>query len=344
MKNLKIKLIFLFIFIGLIIFLIVKPYLDFINHTLKISLLKTLFSKNSLKTYNQQLNILLMGISGENHDGPNLSDSLIVFNYNFKTNKLTSISIPRDIWSETLKDKINSAYAYGEAKKPNQGGFILAKAEVSSIIGQPIQYAAVINFEQFKNLIDFLGGIEVEVENSFIDKKFPIQGKENDNCDGDQEYRCRYETISFKKGKILMNGETALKFVRSRNADGIEGTDFAREKRQQKVIFAIEKKLLSKIKNINLENYKNLYQIINNLIKRDISNQQLAIIFKNIIFNKNKFQMKKITLSEDFFINPPLSSEKYNHLWVLIPKDNDFSPIHQYILCQISDPKECSKK
>ncbi|GIW64972.1 MAG: hypothetical protein KatS3mg092_0905 [Patescibacteria group bacterium] len=90
-KLLKIKLIALIVSLLLIVFLIIKPYLDFINKDLNISILKTLFSKDSLKTYDDQVNILLLGIAGGNHDGPNLSDSITVLNYNLKTNTLTTI-------------------------------------------------------------------------------------------------------------------------------------------------------------------------------------------------------------------------------------------------------------
>ncbi|MCS6956741.1 MAG: LCP family protein [Patescibacteria group bacterium] len=338
--NWKIKSFIILFFFAFLIYLTIKPYINFVNQELKISIIKTLFSKDSLKTYNNQVNILLLGIAGENHDGPNLSDSINVINYNFKNNILTTISIPRDIWSPTLKDKINSAYAYGEAKKPESGGFILAKAEISEIVGMPIQYATVINFEQFKELIDYLGGIDIKLEKSFIDKKFPIKGKENDNCNGDPEYKCRYETIIFKKGPNHMNGETALKFIRSRHAEGEEGTDFAREKRQQKVIEAIKNKIIEKIKKFNIEKYKETYFIFNKLIKRDISNQQISIILKNILLNKN-FQQKKIILDEAFFINPPLY--EYNNLWVLIPKNNNYLNIHQYIQCNLKSEKNCEK-
>ncbi len=341
-KLLKIKLIALIVSLLLIVFLIIKPYLDFINKDLNISILKTLFSKDSLKTYDDQVNILLLGIAGGNHDGPNLSDSITVLNYNLKTNTLTTISIPRDIWSNSLKDKINSAYAYGEAKKPNSGGFILAKAEISEIVGMPIHYALVINFNQFKNLINYLGGIDVEVENSFVDKRFPITGKENDDCGGDPEYNCRYETISFQKGLTHMDGETALKFIRSRHAEGKEGTDFAREKRQQKVIEAIKNKLIKRLKSLNIKNYQDLYKIFNELIKRDINNQQVAIILKNIILKKD-FQQKKITLDQNLFFNPPIPNNEYNGLWVLIPKNNDYTIIHKFIRCNIEGKNNCDK-
>ena len=337
--TLKYKILFAFsvLLIGLII--IIRPYWQFINKTLKVSPIKTLFSIDGLKTYNNHVNILLLGIAGENRDGPNLSDSILVASYNLKTNYLTTISIPRDIWSEALQDKINSAYAYGEAKRKG-AGFILAKAEIENIIGQPIHYAAVINFDQFTKLIDFLGGVDIAVENSFIDNEFPIAGKENDLCDNDPEYKCRYETVSFDKGLNHMNGAIALKFVRSRHALGTEGSDFSREKRQQKVIEAIKNKLTIFVKKNNIDQFKKLYVILDELIKRDISNQQVAIIFKNIILKRN-FKQDKILLSEGFFVNPEVNSDKYNGLWILAPINDDIKILQKYINCRLNQEKNC---
>lgn len=330
----------LFFFISLLALFIIlaRPYYAFVTDTLKISPLKALFSRDGLITYDNQVNILFLGIAGGNHDGPNLSDSIIVANYNFKTNNLTTISIPRDIWSPTLRDKINSAYAYGEAKKEG-GGFTLAKAEVSRIVGLPIPYAAVIDFDKFKGLIDFLGGVEVNVERAFTDKKFPIAGREADDCGGsDPEYLCRYETISFKKGVTKMDGETALKFVRSRNAEGAEGTDFAREARQQKVIDAVKNTMTARVLKRNLKDYRKLYELLNSLIKRDITNQQLAIMAKNIVLKKG-FDLKKITLEEKLFDNPPIS-DAYDYRWVLTPATGNYDKIHSLIKCRLKNEGE----
>src|SRR3989344_8153965 len=133
------KLIFLCL-LSVIIVAIFFPYWQFLTKTLKISPIKTLLSLDSLKTYNDQVAILILGIPGENHEGGTLSDSMIVANYNFKTHKSLTISLPRDIWSDTLKDKINTAYAYGEAKL-ERGGLKLAKAEIEAVVGIPIPYA-----------------------------------------------------------------------------------------------------------------------------------------------------------------------------------------------------------
>lgn len=347
-----------FFFIGLVIiivFLMIRPYYLFVTKTLKVSPIQVLFSSDGLKTLNNQVNFLLLGIAGGDHDGPYLSDSITVASYNYQTNSLTTISIPRDIWSTTLDDKINSAYAYGGFAKNKKvfsykDGFILAKAEVSAIVGIPIQYAGVIDFNQFEELINFLGGINVKVTNTFDDYAFPIPDNEikdpscghtdaeiksfTDTSPTDQQiwkfFPCRYKHVHFDAGTTHMDGTTALIFVRSRHAVGPEGTDFAREQRQQKVIEAIKNQLISLIKTPDIKKCEKLYGLLDQIIKRDISNQQAAIIARMVIFNK-KLALQKIALTEDLFVNPPIS-DKYNGQWVLIPKDNDFSSIHQYIL------------
>lgn len=332
--TLKLKLsIVVFVILTLIIVLL-RPYYLFVTQTLKVTPLKTLFSLDGVKTYNNHINILFLGIAGADHEGPSLSDSIVVLSYDLKTNKLITISIPRDVWSDTLHDKINSAYAYG--------GFTLAKAEVQIIVGQPIHYALAINFDQFEKLIDFLGGVEVNVDNSFIDDEFPITGKENDLCGGDLDYKCRYKTVSFKKGLFLMDGQTALNFVRSRHANDSEGTDFAREKRQQKVIEAVKNKLIGFAKKLDLNQSKKLYDLMNKIIKRDIDNQLLSIILKNIFFKKN-FKQEKIILSDDFFINPVTNLNKYNRLWVLTPINDSSKTIHDYVDCRLNQKINCEQ-
>jgi anionic cell wall polymer biosynthesis LytR-Cps2A-Psr (LCP) family protein len=360
--TIKTKLIFFSLILLIGLTLIVRPYYLFVTKTLQVSPLKTLLSIDGIKTYNDHVNILLLGIAGADHEGPNLSDSIVVASYDLKTNHLTTISIPRDVWSEALHDKINSAYAYGEAKKKG-AGFILARTEVETIIGQPIHYAAAVDFDQFEELINFIGGIDVNVEKTFDDYAFPIPDKnlnEPPSCGHSEEdiqkftdsfpteaeiwkyFPCRYEHIHFDAGIIHMDGQTALNFVRSRHATGSEGTDFAREKRQQKIFEAIKNKLIGFAKKPDLNNYKKLYDLVDKLVKRDINNQQAAIILKDIILKRN-FKQEKIVLSEDFFINPVTHLEKYDGLWVLTPKNDDINIVHDYINCRLSQKTDCQK-
>lgn len=318
---------YLVIFFILTILFFVFRYWSFGNKTLNISVLKTLFTKGDIRSIDNQTNILILGLPGAMYDGPELTDTIIVINYNFDKNRAVMIGIPRDIWSNSLKDKINSAYVYGESVKKG-GGLILAKAEVGSIIGVPIQYGLAVDFDDFKKIIDYLGGVSVNVESGFIDNKYPIKGKENDDCLGDEEFKCRYETIKFKKGINNMDSNQALKFIRSRNAIGSEGNDFARIKRQQLVINSIQSEVFKKIGIFNLSKLKDFYITIDKLIERDISNQQASFVLKNMIF-KGKFKLDKITIPNELFFSPEYSS--YDGRYVLIPIEDDYSDIHKYI-------------
>lgn len=328
---------FLIILVILIVmYLFLKPYYDFLKNTAHISPIQALVGHDGVRTIDQQVNILILGIAGGDHDGPNLSDSIIIANYDLKKNRLITISIPRDVWSDTMRDRINSAYAYGE-EKIKGGGFKLAKAEVGTIYGTPIQYSAVVNFSGFDELIDFLGGVDLNVKRSFTDDQFPIAGKENDLCGGDPDYGCRYETVTFKKGPQHMDGKTALKFVRSRHAEGEEGNDFARNERQQIVISAMKDKIAQVVKSLNITKIKKLYANIDSVVTRDISNQQLAIIVRNSIFKKNFYQ-KNFHLSQDAFKVPDY--RLYDGKYVLVPTSSDFTQIHSYIACLLDKESE----
>lgn len=332
------KLLLLLIAVVVIGFFIVKPYIFFVTRTLGISPLKTLFPGNSLAMTNNQTNILIMGIGGGNHDGPNLSDSMIMVNYDFQTNRLTTIGIPRDLWSPPLHDKINSAYAYGVAKGNTTTGLQLAKASVEALTNQPIHYAIVIDFDQFKKLIDFLGGVDIKVQHPFSDNQFPIEGKENDLCGGDPDYKCRYTTVSFDKGMQHMDGERALTFARSRHAIGGEGSDFARSQRQQLIIAALKDKMINLIKSGDIDKITSLYKIVDQSLIRDLDNQRMALIVKNILLKKN-FSQKNDILPEDLFEVPDASD--YNGAYVLIPKHNNRDLLKDYINCEITQKNNC---
>lgn len=261
-------------------------------------------------------------MAGGNHPGKDLTDTIIFASLNSKDKKITFISIPRDIWLDEFKTKINSIYHYK--------GLEETKEIIGQVLNQPIDYTVVVNFEFFKNFIDEIGGITVEVERSFDDYKYPIAGKENDLCGGDPEFKCRYEHIHFEAGKQEMDGETALKFVRSRNAEGEEGTDFARAQRQQKVILAIKQKILSwEI----LSQPKKLLQLIKlgfSNIETDFPQEELPALAKSFLKTGGK-NIKSFVLNDNLLISPKNSKEKYQNQWVLIPKSGDWKEVQKYI-------------
>jgi len=183
-------------------------------------------------------NILIVGIDTRAKLKTFNTDVIIVASYNHKTKDIVMISIPRDFCtkvnpSKTSYGKINSAYSIYEAKEKGSGLEGL-KGIVEEITGMEIQYYAMINFNGFVELVDAVGGLYINVENSFTDYNYPA------------ERGYGTQTISFKAGPQLMDGDTALKYARSRQSQqNQEGSDYARAKRQHKVIDAFIKKVLS---------------------------------------------------------------------------------------------------
>lgn len=331
----------------LILLKIIWPYIDLagkngLTPSLIISLIKN--NPQGLKNFDRRTNVLLLGISGGNHEGATLSDSMTFISLDGGKDAVL-ISLPRDIWSPTLKDKINSAYAYGEAKRKG-GGILLAKAIAEEVVEQPIHYAFVIDFFGFQNLIDTIGGININVPKSFVDEKFPILGAENDKCDGDPEYKCRYKIIRFPKGWQHMNGEKALQYVRSRNADGQEGSDLARGIRQQEVLLAVKDKLYN-IENIfDIKKTRSIIRQFQKTIETDMNPTELIIFARTFSDLKNGAIKRPILSIEDpiegkrgFLLNPPVY--EFDNKWVLIPRQGDgkFEEIHEYIKCWIEEKK-----
>lgn len=299
----------------------------------------TFAQKLPLKSTSNRTNILLLGIGGQNHQGYDLTDLMMMLSISQKQD-LAIISLPRDIWSPTLKDKINSAFHYGEIKKKS-GGIILSKSIAEEIVDIPIHYGMVIDFAGFKKLIDLLGGIDVFVDQEFTDPRFPIPGREEDDCQGsDAEFSCRFKQIHFSSGWQHFNGERALEFVRSRNAMGTEGGDLARVKRQQKVFLSIKEKIIKEKLFLQPKKVKQILDVSVELIETDMVLAEFFYLGK-ALFDIDEKNIRQIQLVKDvgngeikgFLVNPP--SWQYDGRWVLVPPDEDYSTIHQYINCQL---------
>ncbi len=273
---------------------------------------------------NQQITkptaILVLGKGGEGHTAPNLTDTIMLVNFNNSSKKINILSLPRDIWITEIRAKLNSAYHYG--------GFKMATDSVKSITGVPADYTVVVDFSLFKDLIDSIGGIAVNVTSSFVDEKYPIAGLENDLCNGDKTFKCRYETLSFLAGKQNMSGDLALKFVRSRNAVGDEGTDLARELRQQAVISAIKEKLLSREVFLNPKTIKKLYEVFTSHIETDLDkNTTIALLRFSI---ESKFNINFLSIPEET-LKISQGEAKYDKQYVFVPKSGTWKELQEWV-------------
>src|SRR4030042_2585549 len=119
-----------------------------------------LVTDTGLKSDKDRVNALFLGIGGQGHEGPDLSDTMILASIDKKTHDVVLISIPRDVWVPDTKSKINAIYAFGLEK--NDEGLPLAKKTVSELFGIPIHYALRIDFDGFIQGINLAGGLDVD--------------------------------------------------------------------------------------------------------------------------------------------------------------------------------------
>ncbi|MFH1207075.1 MAG: LCP family protein [Patescibacteria group bacterium] len=262
-----------------------------------------------------RINIILAGIGGAGHDGAYLTDTLILVSVKPSTNEIATISIPRDLVVDFPKygwRKINNALAFGAEMDYPGGGEALLSKVVGDVTGLPIHYYARIDFEGFRKAINDLGGIDVYIDNAFTDANYP-------------NYSYGYQTISFKKGWERMNGERALQFARSRHGCCGEGSDFARSKRQQKILLAVKNKFFS----INsVANPSSIISVLDDIGTHNQTNMEA--------WEMARFAKIAKDINKDNIINMVLDNSTRGLLvsdtgadgaYILRPKDDDYSAI-----------------
>lgn len=260
-----------------------------------------------------RINILILGMGGAEHEGPYLTDTIILAGLKPSTSQLGLLSIPRDLYVPVPGhgwQKINAANSLGMIKS-NDGGKLTSKV-VEKILDLDVHYWVRIDFNIFKEIIDELGGIEIDVEKSFTDYQFP--GPE-----------FSYRAVSFEAGKQIMDGEKALQFARSRHGNNYEGSDFARARRQQKILFAIKYKIEQENLLSQPTKIWRLYNIFKNNISTNIDLSQGVKLAKLISeVNENNIITKVIEQGE----NGPLKAEiSINGAYILRPKTGNFKDL-----------------
>ncbi|MCF7860202.1 LCP family protein [Patescibacteria group bacterium] len=273
-----------------------------------------------------RVNVLLLGMGGANHDGGYLADTIMLVSLQPSSKKVAMTSIPRDLTVPTADGswrKVNSIHANAEAQEDGQGGQMMIET-LSSVLDLKIDYYIRIDFDGFIKIIDELGGINVDVENTLDDYSYPIRGEE-----ANPDYFARFEHLHIDAGKQHMNGSLALKYARSRHAYGIEGSDFARAKRQQLILEAVKDKLLSR----------------NNLLKPGMLSRIIAELNRNIKTNLDVWALLKLwndykDIQREQITNTVLSDGPGGFLiagrgedgaYILIPQTGNFSKIQEML-------------
>ena len=237
---------------------------------------KEMENQDNIGTTNKKLtepfSVLVMGVDSQK-DGLNANaafngDTLMVITFNPKTLTATMFSIPRDTYvpiacNHNAYNKINSSAAYGTN---------CVIDTVENIIDIDIDYYAKINFRGFIDLVDALGGVDVEVEQP--DYSFYVkQHGEGRLCESNS-LRDTTNLVCMDTGWQHLNGEQALAYARNRH--GFIESDIARNRHQQQIVEAVAKKA-TKLK--SFESFENLLDAISENIATNMTTNQILSFY-----------------------------------------------------------------
>jgi LCP family protein required for cell wall assembly len=182
-----------------------------------------------------RVNILLVGVDAAPGRSHQLTDTMLVVSLGSAGERSAMISIPRDLYGAPLPDgrlynnKLNSLMTRAN-NRPSEfplGGVGTLKATIGGMLGVDIHYFAAISLLGFKQGIDAIGGVEVDVERAINDPSYSgVEGQRG---------------FHLAAGRHWMDGDTALAYVRSRL--GVGDSDFTRADRQQQLLAAVRQKL-----------------------------------------------------------------------------------------------------
>jgi LCP family protein required for cell wall assembly len=151
------------------------------------------------------------------------TDTLVMFVADRTAPHVVMVSVPRDLWVAIPahgEERINAAYELG--------GSQTAKQTVSNVLGQRVDRFALVGLQGVRDVVDAVGGVDVTVPRAIHDDSFPTD-----------DYG--YQTVDIPAGRQHMDGDTALKYARTRHED----SDFGRIGRQQQVLAAVRTAMLN---------------------------------------------------------------------------------------------------
>lgn len=217
-----------------------------------------------------RVNILLTGKGGEGHAGSDLTDTILVASVDPIGNTAGLVSIPRDMWVTTSSgsSKINAVYANAKSralrgnskdvKGAEAAGMQALQNEVNDVLGIPVHYYASVDFTAFKQAVDTVGGVDINVPEDLAvkEKLWDASTRKNYYLDVDA-------------GMQHFDGQRALFFARTRHTS--TRGDFDRSERQRLFITALSQELLSANTFTNPVKISNLMDDFGDHIATDLS-------------------------------------------------------------------------
>ncbi len=284
-----------------------------------------------------RVNILLLGKGGPGHAGADLTDTIIVASIDPVNKTSHLVSIPRDLWvtvSGYGSTKINAVYSNAKTRALNnnpkdkkgaeEAGVHAAQKMISDVLGIPIHYYGMIDFQGFKQAVDVVGGVDIDVP-----KDLAVQEHLWDSTTGKNYF------LNVGPGMQHFDSTKALYFARSRHTS-LRG-DFTRAERQRLFISALSHKILSAGTYANPLKISQLMDAFGNHFTTDLSRDNALRLFE-ITKDIDMTKLKSVGLAD-----PPnnfVRTDNINGLSVVRPTAGlgNYSQIQNYIRNTLKDP------
>lgn len=260
-----------------------------------------------------RVNILLIGVGGDGHDGGDLADTIIVASLDPITNELAMLSVPRDLYVAVpgyWSTRINAAHAIGIDQQHKGGGVALLTETIEETLDIPIHYFIRVDFDGFIQAVDSVGGITIDVPEAVYDTNFWWQ----------------YGILDVPAGIQEFDGERALYFARSRYTSS--RGDFSRNERQRAMIIALKDKALSLGTFSDPRKLIGLIKTAGNHVRTDLQLSEMGRLY-SIISETSANAIKSSGLDDS--TDNYLTTSTIDGASVLVPKSGDFKEIQKYL-------------
>jgi LCP family protein required for cell wall assembly len=303
--------------------------------------------------HGQQVNILLLGMGGEQNDAPYLTDSIMAVTIDPATGRVMLASIPRDLVvhmnlqtpsSRTWTNKINAAYevpltniicCVDPQYSGRDGGGKAAEHEVGKITGLTFDRYIAVDFVAFRDMVNALGGVDVCLTTNLDDYEYP-------------DYFNGYVRggIHYKAGCQHLNGEQALQVARSRHAvEPQQSSDFGRARRQQDIMQAIKKKATT------VNGFSKAPQLLDALQKNIHTDMSISDMKAVYDWGKNlpDTSIIRTALTAPSAVADGNLLDSYNcgmgpNVSQLCADDQSYNMIHKYLASIFVDPQTLGEK
>ena len=236
------------------------------------------FRPSELRNDNGRVNVLVAGNSADDlgHGGAELTDSIMVLSVNTKNNTALMLSIPRDLWvakPEGGHGKINSVFP--------ESGIEGLETVVEDVTGLNIHYNALVNYTAFKDLVNAVGGITINIQSE------DPRGIYDSSLDWTTRRCCAL--AKYPNGPVKLDGKQALNLARARGEGygsyGFPQADFNRTENQRQMLIAIKDKASSPAVVANPLKISNLVEAVGSNVRTDLQIGEMQSLY---------YYMKKI--------------------------------------------------